>query len=185
MKQKKELAILAVLLGIAAAVWLFYFQRDKQVATVDASSQIRNYQLLSVENPHIRIEKLEGPRKTEYKSAGRNIFTAAAPPPVEKPHVVQNHEYPTVKPPLPDPPPPPPTLPPNVKFFGYGTVPKGAARRAFFYDGEEVYVVPEGEILMNRFRLLRINNASVEFEEISTGRRGTAPLEEQGGPPSQ
>jgi hypothetical protein len=183
MKQKKELAVLAVLLAIAAAVWLFYFQRDKQVATVDA--KIRNYELLSVENPHIRIEKLEGPRKTEYKSAGRNIFTAVAPPPVEKPHVVQNHEYPTVKEPPPDPPPPPPTLPPNVKFFGYGTVPKGAARRAFFYDGEEVHIVPEGEILMNRFRILRINNASVEFEEISTGRRGTAPLEEQGGPPSQ
>lgn len=185
MKQKKELAILAVLLAIAAAVWLFYFQRDKQVATVDASSQIRNYQLLSVENPQIRVDKLEASRKTEYKSAGRNIFSTVAPPPAAKSQVAIRHEYPTVVEPPPDPPPPPPTLPPNVKFFGYGTVPKGAARRAFFYDGEEVHIVPEGEILMNRFRILRINNASVEFEEISTGRRGTAPLEEQGGPPSQ
>jgi hypothetical protein len=37
---------------------------------------------------------------------------------------------------------------------------------------------------MNRFRILRVGNASVDFEEISSGRRGTAPLEEQGVSPS-
>jgi hypothetical protein len=72
-----------------------------------------------------------------------------------------------------------------VKFFGHGTVPNGTIRLAFFSDGEEIYVVREGEVLLRRFRILKINNASLEYEEISNGLRGTAPLEEQGGPPSQ
>jgi hypothetical protein len=182
MKQKKELAVLAVLLAIAGAIWFFYFQRDKQIVTADAGSPVQNFQLLSVENPHIRVEKLEEPRKTEYKSAGRNIFNAVAPPPPEPAHSASRREHPTVVPPPPDPVPPPPVLP--VKFFGYGTVPNGTVRRAFFTDGEDVYIVPEGEVLMSRFRILKVGNASVEFEEISSGRRNTAPLEEQGGPPS-
>jgi hypothetical protein len=45
-----------------------------------------------------------------------------------------------------------------------------------------VYVLGEGEVLLNRYRVLRIRNANLEFEEISSGRTGTAPLvEEQAG----
>jgi hypothetical protein len=44
--------------------------------------------------------------------------------------------------------------------------------------------VAEGEILLNRFRILKIGNANLEYEEVSSGLRGTAILEEQGAPPS-
>ena len=57
------------------------------------------------------------------------------------------------------------------------------SRRAFFTDGEEVYVLGEGDVLLKRFRIIRIGNANLEFEEISTGRIGTAPLEEQAAGP--
>jgi hypothetical protein len=69
-----------------------------------------------------------------------------------------------------------------VKFYGYGTIPNGTVRLAFFTDGEEVHVVREGELLLNRFRIIKIGNATLEFEEVSTGRHGTAPLEEQAAP---
>ena len=181
MKQKRELAVLAVLLAVAVVVWVFYFQRNKQVVTADAGSTLQNYPLLSGRNPKIRFEKLEESRKTEYKSSGRNIFSAVAPIPQVQARVLKN-EHPTVEPPPVEPPPPPPSLP--VKFFGYGTVPNGTVRSAFFTDGEGVEIVPEGEVLMNRFRILKVGNASVEFEEITSGRRNTAPLEEQGVAPS-
>lgn len=183
MKQKRELATLAVLLVIAAVVWLFYFQRDRQIVTADAGFSVRNYQLLSTGNPHIRLEKLEEPSKTEYKSSGRNIFSAVAPAPPKKPLPPKPEPAGPILPP-PAPPPPPLTLPANVKFFGYGTVPNGTARVAFFSDGDDVHIVQEGAVLLNRFRILKVGNASLEFEEVSSGRRGTAALEEQGAPPS-
>lgn len=178
MKQKRELAALAILLLSAAAVWFFYFQRDKQIVTADAATTLQNYQF-PVENPRIRVDKLEAASKTEYQSSGRNIFTVVV---VQPPPVIPKIENSGPVPPPPPPPPPPLVLP--VKFFGLGTVPNGTVRRAFFTDGEDVFIIPEGEVLMNRFRILKVGNASVEFEELSSGRRGTAPLEEQGGSPS-
>jgi len=181
MKQKKQLLSLAVLVVIAGIVW--YFQRVRPTAPADPITFAQNQQLLSVENPRLHHDRLEQARKTGYSSSGRNPFSPVAPPPrivVPKTPKVRDPYGPQK--PVDPPPPPPPTLP--AKFFGFGTVPNGKVRRAFLTNGDEVYIVPEGEVLMNRFRIIRIGNASLEFEEISTGRRGTAPLEDQttGGP---
>jgi hypothetical protein len=181
MTQKKQIVVLAALLMTAAIVW--YFERQKPAAASSAVFVAQNYQLLSVENPQLHKDKLDAARKTEYKSTGRNIFSAIAPPPVSKgPEKVIVASRPVG--PQPEPPPPPPSLPANMKFFGYGTVPNGTARRAFFTDGEDVYIVAEGDLLLNRFRILKVGNASLEFEEISSGRHGSAILEDQGSNPA-
>jgi hypothetical protein len=180
MKQKKQLAVLALLSLLLLGVGYFYFDGDKPVVTADAGAAAQNPQLLSVENPGLHKDGVEKARRTEYKSGGRNIFSRELPsPPVPRPHV------PSTDPKLPTVPPAPviPTVSPlPAKFFGYGTIPNGTARVAFFRDGEDVYVVKEGERLMNRFRILKIGNSSLEYEEVSTGLRGTAILEEQGTP---
>lgn len=174
MKQKQQIGVFLVLLVVAATVW-FGSYRGRQV--VDALI-LKDDFALNVDNPRIRLDEIERARKTEYKTSGRNPFSAIQAPP---PRVVPRETKPPIGPQRPPAPPPPPplTLPSNVKFFGLGTVP--SSRLAFFTDGEEVYVVAEGEVLMKRFRILRIGNASVEFEEISSGRTATAPLEEQAG----
>src|SRR5712691_2819512 len=180
MKQKKQFVVLAVLLLIAGGIWFLYFDRDKPIVTADAGSAAKNYQLLSVENPSLHKEGVEKARKTEYKSSGRNIFSRELPPP-PKPKI----QVPDPK--VPDIPPPPviPTVPPlPAKFFGFGTIPNGTAKVAFLSGAEgDIYVLKEGELLLNRFRILRIGNANLEYEEVSTGLRGTAPLvEEQAAP---
>src|SRR5260370_11439785 len=103
---------------------------------------------------------------------GRTLSTFPPPPPpgaAKKPNPApaprRNQQ--------PPPPPPPLTLPPNMKFFGYGTAPSGRGRLAFFTDGEEVFIVGEGDMLQGHLRILRIGNASVDFEEVSSGRRGS------------
>jgi hypothetical protein len=179
MTQKKQIVILVVLLVIAGNIWYWFFFREKAAAPAGAVSVAQNYQLLSVENPQLHKDRLESARRTEYKSNGRNIFSSIAPPPPQPPHPTPLPQTPVNTPP---PPPPPPTLP--VKFFGYGTVPNGTIRRAFFTDGEDVYIVSEGEVLLNRFRIIKVGNASLDFEEVSSGRHGTAALEEQGATPS-
>lgn len=177
MKQKKELVVLAVLLAIAGIVWFFYFERGKSFLAADPSFEIKNTRLLSVENPQLHKDRIDRARRTEYKSTGRNIFSfIATPQPSTMAHKGNADPGPVwqgPRPPLPD---PPPALPANLKFFGYGTVPNGNTRRAFFTDGQDVYVVAEGEVLLNRFRILRVGNASLEFEEVSSGRRGRTEL---------
>lgn len=177
MKQKKQVAALVVLLVIAGAIWFFYFDHDQSKVTADV---VRNYRPLGVDNPQLHTESVERARKTEYKSRGRNIFSRELPPPPPPPKQPPKPEPYGPKVEVPPPPPPPPTLP--VKFYGYGTVPNGTVRLAFFTDGQDIYVVAEGELLLNRFRILRIGNANVEFEETSTGLRGTAALDEQAAP---
>jgi hypothetical protein len=178
MKQKKQLVVLAVLLLIAGFVWLLYLDHGRSVMTADAGSLPQAPKLLSVENPQLHNEGVKRARATEYKSGGRNIFSRELPPP------------PVPIRPKPDPiPQPVPVIkeepkvsPLPVRFFGFGTVPNGTVRLAFFTNGEDIYVVAEGELLLNRFRILRIGNTNLEYEEISNGLRGTAILEEQAAP---
>lgn len=183
MKQKKLIVVFPVLFVLAATFWFWYFDRDKPTVTAGAVSVAQTYQLHSVENPQLHFDRLAAARKPEYKYAGRNIFSAIAPPPPSKEPDKEVSKREPVGP-QPDPIPPPPTLPPNLKFFGYGTVPNGMARRAFFTDGEDVYIVSEGEILLNRYRILKVNNTNLEFEEISSGRRSTVMLEDKESGPS-
>lgn len=172
-KQQKEMIVLATVAAIAIAVWYFYTL--KLAAPTGTAVAAKKYVPMSVENSGIHWDRLQASRRVEYKPTGRDITSTIAPPPPEDP----NKPKPPVVPPGPVVPvePPAPVLP--VKFFGYGTVPVGTARRAFFTDGEDVFISAEGETLQGRFRILHIGDRSVEFEELGSGRRGTAPIEEQ------
>ena len=179
MNQKKKLALLALLMLAAAGV--FYFDsRGVSFPGKTSPFSAKTYSPLPVENPELQRWKLDESRRTEYKSSGRDVFSQTMPaaPVVRAPEPVRN-----VGPQLPVEP-PPPTLPANMKFFGYGTVPNGTSKRAFLSDGEEVYIVGEGDTLLGRFRILRIGNASLEFEELGSGRRNSASIDEQAAPPA-
>ena len=187
MKQKRQIGILSILIVAAAIVWAWNF-RGKRVVTADASPNLQDTPIVEVQNPHIRMEQMERARSAEYKGSGRNPFSpAAAPAPAARIAQAEkkNQNY---GPQLPPPPPPPPpcTLSANVKFYGFGTVPNGTSRRAFVHDGDDVHILGEGDILLKHFRIIRIGNANLEFEDITRGCIGTAPLEEQApapGPP--
>jgi hypothetical protein len=185
MKQRRQVGILFILIVLAAIVWLWNF-RGKRVVTADAPQNLKDDPIIQVENPHIRMEQIKRTQSAEYKGSGRNPFSYEAAPVAAK--TIQSKkpsEFMGPKDQPPPPPPPPLVLPPNVKFYGFGTVPNGTSRRAFLHDGEDVYVLGEGDVLLKRFRIIRIGNANLEFEEISTGRIGTAPLvEEQAGAPA-
>ena len=187
MKQKRQIGVLFILIVAGAMVWGWNF-RDKRVVTADASPNPQDAPIPigGVENPHIKMEEIARARGAEYKGSGRNPFSlTAAPVAVAKgPKAEKKVDLYGPQVPPPPPPPPPCILPANVKFYGYASV-NGAARRAFFYDGDDVHIVGEGDVLLKRFRIIRISNANLEFEEISRGCIGTAPLEEQAPGPGQ
>jgi len=179
MSQKKKAALLVVLMALVALV--FYFD-TKGAALPNSASLIdkQRYTPLPVENPELQRWKLNASRKTEYKSNGRDLFSEVLP--IEAPP--KRIDPPRQTGPVVPPEPPLPTLPANMKFFGYGTIPNGTAKRAFLSDGEEVYIVGEGDTFLGRFRIVKIGNASLEFEEIATGRRNSTTLDEQAAPPA-
>jgi hypothetical protein len=183
MNQKQQIIVLAVLVVVAALVWGFEF-RNRTPNTITASF-IQEYKPLGEDNPQIRWDELKRAQGTEYKSNGRNPFSPLAPPTADEVKIARDKQVQPAPPP--PPPPPPPTianLPPNLKYFGYGAVPTGTPRRAFITDGEDIFIVSEGETLLGRYRILKISNAFLEFQEISSGLHGTTPLEEQAAPPS-
>lgn len=179
MKQRNEIIVLAVLVVIAGLVW--YFERGTPATQPGVGFLTTTYTPLGVENPGLLTDEIDRARKTEYKGPIRNPFSMVAPPPPDQ----VKKDVKTVVPITPVVEKPTQAfLPGNLKFFGYGTIPNGTARRAFFTNGEDVYVVAEGETLLGRYRILRVNNANLEFEELPSGLRGTTILEEQPSGPS-
>ncbi len=175
MKQQKQIVVLVLLLVLGVGIW-FWNSRQNPVSA-PASAITAGYAPMTVENPAIQSWKIDRVRKTEYKSSGRDPFNAAPPPP-PAPKVLQPGDKGYVQ--QPPPPPPPLELPPNMKFYGYGTVPSGSSRRAFLTDGDEVYIVAEGDVFLSRYRITKIGNATIEFEEVSSGRQGKTNLEDAG-----
>ena len=182
MNQKKQIIALVVLIAVAVGVWGWQSWTPTGETSSRAATFLQSYQPMTFANPEIRWWEVEKRRKAEYKASGVDLFSQVVPPSpddlrkaaADAAKIADAHKN--------DPPPPPPPLelPGNLKFFGYGTVPTGTARRAFLTDGDEVYIVSEGDTLMGRYRILKINNASLEFEEVGSGRRGQKMLEDQG-----
>lgn len=171
MSRRNQIVLLGVLLVALAVV--VYFNWNTRPALPGVSSADEKLQPLSVENPSLRLDLLERIRKFEYTGRHRNIFSASLPPP-PGPKIVPGKAAPG--------PPAPPPLEIPLKFFGYAADPQTGRRRAFFTNGEDVFIVAEGEILLSRFRLVKIGNTTAEVEEIGSGRRATLVLEEPGPP---
>lgn len=181
MKQRAQLALFLILAAVAGAVWYVTLHpRGPEVSA--AAGEIAAVDKLGVDNPQLHWWKIASARKTTYEYSRRNIFSAAAavPAPQGRPGkgaAVQPPLHAVPQPPVP--PPAPVVAPLPVKFFGYASAPSRSPHRAFFTDGEQVYVVGEGELLLGRFRIVRIEINRVEYEEVATGLRGSAILEEQ------
>lgn len=180
MKQKKELVLFLALAAVAAAVWYSHLSSRGPAVSV-AGGESSGEAMMAVDNPQLHWWKIESARKTVYETSRRNIFSAAAAPAPQvrrKPGPVLPPSVQAV-PQTPAAPPAPVVAPLPVKFFGYASAASRGPRRAFLTDGEQVFVVSEGETLLGRFRILRIGTNHLEYEEVATGLRGRAMLEEQ------
>lgn len=59
----------------------------------------------------------------------------------------------------------------NLRFFGLLSEPVQKQRQGFFADGDEIYLASEGELVANRYRIVRIGDATAEVEEITSKTR--------------
>jgi hypothetical protein len=140
-------------------------------------------------DPTLRLDLLERVQDVKIGDINRSLFESLTTPPVEMAKMV---EPPKIKIPFPyqGPPPPPkvavvapppePTAPPiPLKFYGFINPAKTAGpKRAFFLDGEDIVVANEGQMIKNRYKIVRIgvNSADVEDTQFKKNNRQTLPL---------
>jgi len=173
MSSRQKQIILLAGLAIVFFYVLYRSNRSPEIAPV-VSSADEKFRPIAVENPALKLELLNRLKKLQYAGSHRNIFSANAPPPI------------SVAPPVAVAPPPvtpsaasgsaPLVIP--ATFYGFVTDAGTGMRRAFFMEGENVYIIGIGEVLLGRYKLVQIGNSSVELQEISTGRRATLTMEE-------
>jgi hypothetical protein len=159
---------------LAVALLLAYLQYRSGPVAAPVFDATGNYQPMTIENPSLRFDLLARLQHVQYTGTHRNIFDDKLPVPV----VVKQPTGPGNGQQFP----PGPTLPPPLAFplkcFGFVEGPAVGMRRAFFTDGEDVYIAGIGDTIVNRFRLIRIGNESVEVEELGSTRRATVAMEQ-------
>jgi hypothetical protein len=130
-------------------------------------------------DPRLRLDLLAKVHSVSYQGSERNIFQYyTPPPPVDKPvaNPVTGPGGAAAKPPGPPPAPPPPI---PLKYYGYAEKPLGSPKKAFFSDGEEIFIAAEGDIVNKKYKIVKIGVNTVEAEDITTKHRQVLPLQEQ------
>jgi hypothetical protein len=121
-------------------------------------------------DPTIRTDLLANAENSHYEGSGRNIFdfyTPPAPPaPRPRPAPVDLH---------PAPPPPPPPPPINLKFYGFASK-TGNQKQIFLSQGDQVFIAKEGDVVANRYKVVRIGQGTVEIEDILNNNRQSIPM---------
>ena len=169
--------IAAIVLAIIAVLFLArtYFGGTGEAAPATTATPAKSVaktgsKPVSSLDPTLRTDLLKSAEDTKYEAKGRNIFMAyVEPPPQPKTPV---YTPPTTPTPAPGPPPPPPI---DMKFIGFANKP-GQAKQIFLMQNEDVFVAKEGEIVNRRYKVVKINQNSVEIEDVLNNNRQSIPL---------
>jgi len=143
---------------------------------------------VSTIDPTLHLALLAKLRNLPMEGGARSVFKEGAPPP-PPPSPVTIVPTPIVtklpaagsadpaKPAGPAPPPPPPPIP--LKFYGYANQQRGGPKRAFFLEGEDIFVAAENETVHNRYKIIKIGVNSAVVEDTTDKHQQTLPLVEE------
>ena len=124
-------------------------------------------------DPALELDLLAKVQGITYQGSGRNIFqyhTPVAPIPEPAANAVTTS---AAKRSGSAPPPPIP-----LKYYGYAHKPNETAKKAFFLDGEEIFIATEGETVNKRYKIIKIGVNTVEVEDLVNKNKQTLPLQE-------
>jgi hypothetical protein len=111
--------------------------------------------------------------RVQAKDIERNIFEyGRAPVRSLSPQRTTQAPAPTA------PPPPPPKPKPPLQFFGFAEGAAGSSQRVFLTDGEDIFVARQGELVMERFRVIQVNPESVQIQDTRGQLEWVLPLQQ-------
>lgn len=136
-------------------------------------------------DPTLRVELLEGLEKARFEGVGRNLFEfgpVEAPRPKLPEPKIEIREPAKTAGPEPPPPPAPPVkqAPPPIplRFYGVALPLHGNDRRVFCLQGDEILTPSEGDLIQNRYRIVRITATSVLVEDTQYKHQQQIPIDQ-------
>jgi hypothetical protein len=135
-------------------------------------------------DPTLRLDLLARVQAVALAGGSRNLFQFGAPPMPKAPEpkiVIPRPGGPIVPvantPPAEPPTPPPPPI--ALKFYGYTAPAPTGEKRLFFLDGDDIVVAAEGDLIKNRYKVVRAAVNSVVVEDTQFHHQQTLVLEDQ------
>lgn len=182
-KTRYELYVLGVLCALLVLALYAYTGGSHENVFAGVHADDEKFVPLNVPDPALRLDLLARVQKDQYNGQHRNIFSEEPLPPPPEVLKAQKEAADAQKAAAVAPPPPPLTVPAN--FYGIITDPSTGKKRACFSgDADNIYIVPEGGMLLNQFRVTKIGNNTVDVQEISSGRSTTLTLPNEVTPPN-
>jgi hypothetical protein len=127
-------------------------------------------------DPVLHVEKLDQ-FDPGNPSTARNMFALAPPPPPPRgrnnPSSAGSSpsNAATTTPVLPIRPPAPPPVVINLKYLGFKMEEAVKKREGFFTEGDNVFLAGEGELIANRYRVVRLQESWAEIEDLPSKTR--------------
>jgi len=180
-ENKKELIAMVVLVIIAipSAIYLVKSlsggpsSTPAQAASASApAAHKKSGAVLSARNldPTLRLDRLAASQKVQYEGGRRNIFRMEEPPiPIKGPVVPVVPEQQLAREPQYVPP------PITVKFYGFSSR-LGEAKKVFLADGDDIFVVTEGDVINRKYKVVQIMNSTVVIEDLLNNNRQQIPI---------
>jgi hypothetical protein len=140
-------------------------------------------------DPRLRMDLLVKLATVKIETVERSLFdfsaTPAARPKLPEPKIEVAAAAPKMIGPEPPPPPPPPPVKPPpppipLKFYG-NALPLEGRNRVFCLQSDDVLAPAEGDLILKRYRIVKINLNSVVVEDTEYKNQQTLPIEQ---PPS-
>lgn len=176
-KERRRWIVPGLAVAAAASVgWIVLRDTGPAVAPSASAAEVpKDAGRREPDLPRIDLARLESP-KSRSGAGRRDLFdfgVPPAPPPTPPPVIVAT----PVGPPLPPPPPTPTPLPPlTVRYVGAIEDKRGLKVAVFLTDKEEVLTGQAGQLVGNRFRIVRIGLESVDIQEVGSDQTRRVPL---------
>jgi hypothetical protein len=129
--------------------------------------------------PRIDLARLDRPRPASGIGR-RDLFDFAAPPPTPPPPPMRSAPPVVEAPPPVTAPTPPPLSPLNIKYIGAFEGKKGLKVAVLMTDRKEILTGQAGEVVANRYRIVRIGLESVDVQEMGSEQVRRIPLKGTG-----
>ena len=178
--------LIALIVVFALTVFIGNSMRQRPAAASSGGGPAKSVVATAANNDaRIRVDLLAKPEDADQLGKNNPFVyrTRQTAAPVAPPQTVVTlpppQPPPQPQPPRPMPPPPPPPIP--LRFMGIAFIePETKALIAFLTDDQQhSFKAMESDIVMGRYRVVKVTEVTVEVEDLEYSRRQTLPLIKQ------